>query len=85
MNPIMVYGKAIAAFVVSVVGNMIVNLVNGTAPWPQTSAQWMQFAVTSFGAAIGAWLIPNKITQKQIDKDPTVVRVDEPQQTNPYR
>jgi hypothetical protein len=67
------YAKTAAAFVVGVVGNMIVNLVNGGAPWPQTSAEWLQYALTSFGAAIATLIVPNKITQKQLDNDPHVV------------
>jgi hypothetical protein len=68
VNQIKVCAKTFAAFFAAVVGNMVVNLVNGTAPWPQSSTQWVQFAVTSFGAAIATWATPNKITQKQIDK-----------------
>lgn len=82
MNQVKAYAKTIAAFVAAVVGNMIVNLVNGVAPWPQNTAQWVQFAVTSFGAALAVLIAPNTITQKQIDKDPTVVRVN-PQSATP--
>lgn len=73
MKHIKEYAKAIAAFVAGVVGNMIVQLINGGTPWPQTSAEWTQYVVTSFGAAIGALVATNKITQKQLDKDPNVV------------
>lgn len=75
MNLILYYLKPVAAFAAGVAGNMLVNLINGVAPWPQTTGQWLQFAVTSFSAAIAAWIAPNKITDKQIAKDPTVVRV----------
>lgn len=67
------YAKTVATFVVAVVGNMIVNLVNGSAPWPQTRDQWIQYVVTSFGAAIATLIVPNKITQKQLDNDPHVI------------
>jgi hypothetical protein len=83
MNLIMYYLKPVAAFVAGVAGNMIVNLINGVDPWPQTTGQWLQFAVTSFGAAIAAWIAPNKITDKQIAKDPSVVRVIPPVQPAP--
>jgi uncharacterized membrane protein YeaQ/YmgE (transglycosylase-associated protein family) len=74
MNQIKVYTKTFAAFIAGVIGNAVVNLINGATPWPQTGAQWVQFAVTSFGAAIAVWAAPaNKITQKQLDKDPNVV------------
>lgn len=78
MNNIKVYAKAVAAFIATVVGNMVVNLVNGVAPWPHTTGQWVQFVVTSFTAAIATLITPAKISDKQIDKDPTVVRVDPP-------
>lgn len=81
MNLVKVYGKAVAAFVATVVGNMVVNLVNGVAPWPSTGGQWVQFVVTSFGTAIAVWIAPSKITQKQLDNDPHVIGgtvVDDP-------
>jgi hypothetical protein len=70
---IKVYAKTLAAFVAGVVANMIVNLVHGGAVWPQTKAEWTQYVLTSFGTAIAVHLTRNKITQKQIDKDPNVV------------
>lgn len=76
MNQLKVYAKAVAAFVFGVVANLVVNLVHGTTPWPHSTADWVQLFVTSFGAAIGALLTPAKISDKQIDKDPTVIRVD---------
>lgn len=73
MDQIKVYAKTLAAFVAGVVANAVVNLVNGETPWPQNSAQWVQWAVTTFGAAIAVSLTRNKITQQQLDKDPNVV------------
>lgn len=73
MNLVKVYAKAFAAFIAGVIGNAVVNLINGATPWPQTTAQWVQFAVTSLGVAVAAWAVPNKITQKQLDKDPNVI------------
>ena len=67
------WAKTIAAFVATVVTNMIVNLVNGGAVWPQTKAEWTQYVLTSFGVAISVALTKNKITQKQLDKDPNVI------------
>lgn len=69
---IKVYAKAVGVFVLGVIVNMITNLINGGVPWPQTGAEWVQFLGTSFGAAIVALVVPNKITQKQLDKDPAV-------------
>lgn len=77
------WAKTIAAFVAGVVANMIVNLVQGGTVWPQTKAEWIQYVLTSFGTAIAVSLTHNKITDKQIDKDPTVVRVDEQGQPAP--
>lgn len=67
------WGKTVAAFIAGVVTTMIVNLVQGNAVWPQTKDEWIQYVVTSFGAAIAVALTRNKITQKQLDKDPNVV------------
>lgn len=68
-----VHAKTFVAFVAGVLGNMIVNLVTGNAVWPQTKEQWLQYALTSFGTAIAVWLTRNKITQRQLDKDPNVI------------
>lgn len=70
---IKVHAKTVAAFVAGVVANMIVNLIHGNAVWPQTRGEWIQYALTSFGTAITVWLTRNKITQKQLDKDPNVI------------
>lgn len=67
------WAKTLSAFVAGVVANMIVNLVNSGAVWPTTKAEWTQYVLTSFGAAIAVALTRNKITQKQLDKDPNVV------------
>lgn len=85
MNPIVKWckeqAKTIAAFVATFVLNMIVSLVDGSTPLPQTREEWTQYLVTSVGAALAAWVARNKITQKQLDKDPHVVGgivVDDP-------
>lgn len=67
------YAKTFAAFVAGVVGNAVVDLVNGSSPWPQTGGEWARYAVTCFGPAIAVWATRNKITQDQLDKDPNVV------------
>lgn len=72
MNFLKVNAKAVAAFLFGVFGNAVTDLVNGNAPWPQTGAEWLRWGVTTLGAGIGAWAFPNKITQKQLDKDPSV-------------
>lgn len=67
------WAKTISAFVAGVVANMIVNLVQSGTVWPQTKNEWVQYVLTSFGSAIAVALTRNKITQKQLDKDPDVV------------
>lgn len=72
-NWLKVHAKTFVAFLAGVIGNMIVNLINGSAVWPQTKEQWLQYAITSFGTAIAVWFTRNKITQKQLDRDPHVI------------
>lgn len=67
------WAKTLSAFVAGVVTTMILNLVQDKAVWPQTRAEWTQYVLTSFGAAIAVALTRNKITQKQLDKDPNVI------------
>lgn len=79
MNPTSVvkfikeWAKTLAAFVAGVVVSMIINLTNGGTVWPQTKAEWTQYVLSSFGTAIVVALTRNKITQKQLDKDPNVI------------
>lgn len=65
--------KALAAFAAGFIGNMIVGFINGDTAWPQNKEEWIQYLLTSAGAALAAYFTRNKITQKQIDKDPHVV------------
>jgi hypothetical protein len=67
------HAKSVAVWVAGVAVTAVMNLVNGVSPWPETGAQWTQYALTSFGLAAAAWLFPNKITQKQLDNDPNVI------------
>lgn len=67
------HAKPIAAFVVTFIGNMIVSLLDGTTPFPQSREQWTQYLLTSAGAAFAAFIARNKITQKQLDHDPNVL------------
>lgn len=65
--------KTIAAFAGTFIFNMIVSFINGSTPLPTTREEWTQYLLTSIGAAIAAYGVRNKITQKQLDKDPNVV------------
>lgn len=67
------YAKTIAVFVFGVVSGMIINLMNEGTVWPANKEEWIRFVVNSFGSAIAALLVRNKITQKQLDKDPYVI------------
>lgn len=75
-NQVKSYAKTIAAFVFGVVANMLVNLSTTGTVWPQTQAEWVQYVLTSFGTALAVLLTRNKITDKQIERDPTVARVE---------
>lgn len=73
--------KTVAAFAGTFIFNMIVSLIKGETPLPSTRDEWVQYLLTSVGAAIAAYGVRNKITQKQLDKDPNVVGgivVDDP-------
>lgn len=61
-----IYAKTVGAFVFGVVANMVLGLINDGTPWPQTKDEWVQYIVTSFGAAIGAWALRNKVTEKTV-------------------
>lgn len=83
-NFIKEHAKTVVAFVATFIGNAIVSLIKGETAWPQTKDEWLQYALTSVGAAFSVWLARNKITQKQINADPNVVGTvyPEPVQTS---
>lgn len=66
------HAKTIATFFVAYLANALVSLATGGTPWPQTGQEWLQYGLTTLGAAAAAFLARNKITQKQLDKDPAV-------------
>ena len=68
MDFIKVNAKAIIAFVATVLLNALVDLLNGARPWPQNAAEWIQYLVTAFGAALAVYTTTNKLTVKQVEK-----------------
>lgn len=78
MNPVMKWAKEhIKSLVAAIVGaaiTVIMKWVNGEVPWPQTGAEWRDAAIGAVVAGVMVSISPtNKITQKQLDKDPDVV------------
>lgn len=67
------WAKTIAAFVATLAGNVLVSLFTTGVAWPQTKAEWIQYAVTTIGATLAVGGTRNKITQDQINKDPNVI------------
>jgi hypothetical protein len=72
------HAKAIAAFVATFVGNAIVSMIRGETAIPQTKDEWTQYLLTSIGSALVVWLQPAKVTDKQVEKDPTLIRIEPP-------
>lgn len=68
MDTIKKYAKAIAAFVMPIVGNMVADFFTNGVPIPQTSSDWIRYIVTTLLTAGTVYAVPNAITQKQIDK-----------------
>lgn len=62
------YAKTIGAFVAGVIANMISDLIEGRAPWPETPNDWLRYILTSLGAALGAFALRNKVTESQVAK-----------------
>lgn len=77
MNPIVKWvkehAKSLAAAVGGALATLLMKLVQGEVPWPQTQQEWVNAGLGAVVAGVLAWLPANKITQKQLDKDPDVV------------
>lgn len=66
------HAKSLAAAVGGALATLLMKFVNGEAPWPQNQQEWVNAAIGAVVAGVLAWLPTNKITQKQLDKDPAV-------------
>lgn len=73
MNLIKEHAKTIAAFFAVYLANAIFDLATGGRPWPQNGDEWLQYALTTVAAGVGAFAVRNKITQSQLDKDKNVI------------
>lgn len=58
--------KAVVAFVLPILVNMVMDLVNGNAPFPQTGQEWLRYVLSSVVTGLGVYGVPNKQSEKQI-------------------
>lgn len=66
--------KAIASAIGGAVAGLLINFIHGDQAIPQNREEWVTLLVATVGPALLALISPaNKITQKQLDKDPNVV------------
>lgn len=65
---IKVNAKSIVVFVVGVIINAVLAVINGQMPWPTTLKGWGTYLGTSLVAAIAVWAIGNKLTVDQVLK-----------------
>lgn len=66
--------KALGSAVGGAIAGLLINIVKGEAAWPQSQQEWLTVLVAAVLPAIVTVFSPtNKITQKQLDKDPNVV------------
>ncbi len=66
--------KALASAIGGALAGLLINWVQGTTPIPTTKEEWVTLLIATLGPPILTLFAPaNKITQKQIDKDPNVL------------
>lgn len=66
--------KALASAVGGAIAGLLYNLINGETPWPSTQKEVLTLLAATVLPAVFALFAPtNKITQKQLDKDPNVI------------
>jgi Flp pilus assembly protein TadG len=68
MDVIKQHAKTFATFLVTIVVNIVISLLQGEQPWPQTQEEWIRYVATSFAAALTTYGVGNQITQKQLNK-----------------
>ena len=73
MNTITSVAKAIAAFILPLIINMIMDLVNGNQPWPQNGNEWLRYLLSSVVTAVGVYGVPNTTNDPRIARDQSVV------------
>lgn len=75
MNTVLYYIKGVAAFLLTVVTNMVVNLQTTGVPYPQNALGWVVLFLTTLLTTAGVVVPRNKQTPKQVetalDKDLT--------------
>jgi hypothetical protein len=72
MDKLSAYAKAAAAFVLTVIANLVSNLVNGTTPLPQNGGEWATLLITSTALALGVAVIPNTTTDPAVAREQSV-------------
>ena len=62
------YAKAIVAFILAIVVNMVTDLASGARPWPQDRDEWFRYLGSSVVLALGVYGVPNKQDKGQVSK-----------------
>lgn len=60
------YAKAIAAFIVTLLANMLTDLGSGKAPWPQDLHEWLRYLGTSIAITAVVFGVPNSQDKGQV-------------------
>lgn len=68
MNTLSAYAKGVGALVLTVLVNLVTNLVNSETPIPQNGGEWATLIVSALAVSLGVVVIPNTTT------DPIVAR-----------
>lgn len=72
MGTLSAYAKAGTALVLTVLTNLLANLVNGTTPWPQNGGEWATLVATSLVATLGVAAIPNTTHDPEVAAEQSV-------------
>jgi hypothetical protein len=59
MDTIARYAKTVMAVVLPLLVNMVMDLVNGNHPWPQSGQEWLRYALSSIVVGLGVFGVPN--------------------------
>jgi hypothetical protein len=72
MDKISAYAKAVGALLLTVLVNLVGNLVNGATPWPQNGGEWATLILTSLAVGLGVGVLPNTTTDPAVAAEQSV-------------
>lgn len=64
--------KAVGATALTVVVNLVSNLINGSTAWPQNGGEWATLIISSLGLGLSVFALPNTTDDPVVAREQSV-------------